>query len=255
MDVIKKTFGCTTQYARTQMSAILKNHYRSRFPALNVKRRDEPVATYTVYSDTPAIDDGSTAAQIFVGTRTQLTDVYGMKSDKEFVNTLEDSIRTRGAISRLISDCAQSELSSRVLDILRVLCIDSWRSEPHQQHQNPAERRYQTVKRMTNTIMDRTGSPAYTWLLALMYVCFILNVTFNTNIGCVPLAHATGSTTDISPILCFSWWQPVYYHLDDSSFPSESRKLRGRFVGIAENVGHAMTVKILTDDTSKIISR
>ena len=84
---------------------------------------------------------------------------------------------------------------------------------------------------------------------------YALYVTFNTNIGGVPLTHATGSTTDISPILRFHWWQPVYYHLDDSSFPSESRKLQGRFVSIMENVGDAMTFKILMDETYKIISR
>ena len=94
---------------------------------------------------------------------------------------------------------------------------------------------------MTNTIMDRTASPAYIWLLALMHVCFILNITFNTTIGGVPLTHATSSTTNIRPILRFYWWQPVYYHLDDSSFSFE------------ENVGHALTFKVLTDDMSKII--
>jgi hypothetical protein len=50
-----------------------------------------------VYSDVPAIYDGSTAAVIFVGTNTQVTDVYGIKTDKQCVNTLEDNIIQRGA--------------------------------------------------------------------------------------------------------------------------------------------------------------
>ena len=124
------------------MSAILKKHYKSPFPALNVTRRDEPVATDIVYSNTPAIDNGCKQAQIFVGTKTMFTDVYGMKTDSQFVNTLEDCIRDRGAMSQLISDSAQVEISKRVLDVLRALCIGDWHSEPHQQHQNPAERRY-----------------------------------------------------------------------------------------------------------------
>ena len=57
-DVIKQTFQLTTQYTRTPMSAILKKHYKSLFSALNVTRRDEPVATDTVYSNTPATDNG-----------------------------------------------------------------------------------------------------------------------------------------------------------------------------------------------------
>jgi hypothetical protein len=45
----------------------------------------------------------------------------------------------------------------------------------------------------------------------------------------------------------------VYFKLDDASFPSDRREWRGRFVGINEHVGHAMTYMILTDDTQKII--
>jgi hypothetical protein len=121
------------------MSTTLKKDFKSLFPAMNVHRRDEPVATDTVYSDTPAVDSGATSAQIFVGTETLLTDVYGMKTDKQFVNTLEDNIREQGAMSKLISDRAQVEISNKVVDILRALFISSCQSEPHQQHQNYPE--------------------------------------------------------------------------------------------------------------------
>ena len=64
---------------------------QSPYPALNVWRRHEPVATDTVFSETPAIDSGGqTMAQIFVGRKTLVIDVYGMGTEKEFVNTLED---------------------------------------------------------------------------------------------------------------------------------------------------------------------
>jgi hypothetical protein len=109
---------------------------------------------------------------------------------------------------------------------------------------------------MGNTILDRTGAPSYTWLLCLMYVCFVLNFTVSSALnGGVPIQRATGSTNDISPLLRFQFWEPVYYKLDDSTFPSESREKLGRFVGIAEHVGHFMTFKILTDDTKKVIFR
>jgi hypothetical protein len=62
--------------------------------------------------------------------------VYGFKTDKEFVNTLEDYIRERGAMDKLISDSAKAETSSRVKDILCSLCIASWYSEPNHQNQN-----------------------------------------------------------------------------------------------------------------------
>ena len=156
-------------------------------------------------------------------------------------------------MSKLISDRAQVEISKRVLDYLRALCIGSWQSEPYQQHQNPAERRYQVAKTMTNTIMDRTGSPAYLWLLCLAYVCVILNFTYNSTIKAVPMQVLTGSTVDISPLLRFRFKEKVYYKIDDSDFPSDSHEGLAWFVGISENVGHPMTCKLLTLDTKKII--
>ena len=47
----------------------------------------------------------------------------------------------------------------------------------------------------------------------------------------------------------------MYYKVDDCEFPSESTEKLGYFVGIAENVGHALTFKVLTNDTNKVIYR
>jgi hypothetical protein len=77
---------------------------------------------------------------------------------------------------------------------------------------------------MTNTLLDRTGSLANTQLLAMTYVCFVLNHTYNRSILTVPIMVATGSTPNISPLLQFTWWEPVYYKVDDSDFPSETRE-------------------------------
>jgi len=257
IDVIKRTFDATTQFVKIPMSNLLRKTFQSPNPAVNVPRRDEPVATDTIFSDVAAIDSGCRCAQLFMGTNSHVVDAYGMKhSDKEFINTLEDNIRSRGAMNKLISDRAKSETSKKVKDILRSLFIQDWQSEPHHQHQNPVERKIQDVKRTTNRIMHRTGTPAECWLLAVLYVCFLLNhmappvLAWRTPIECM-----TGRTPDISPLLRFQWYEPVYYRVSEAAFPSDSKEARGRFVGIAEHVGHAMTFKILTDDTRKVIYR
>jgi hypothetical protein len=144
-ELIKKTFEHTTQCARLPAGTLLKKAYKSPNPALNVYRCQEDVACYMVYSDIPAIYDCSTAVVIFVGVNTQVTDVYGIKTDKQFVNTLEDNIIQRGAPLKLISNHGQAIVSHKVADILRTFCIYNRQSEPNQQHQNPAERRYQTI--------------------------------------------------------------------------------------------------------------
>ena len=182
----------TTQYTRLPTGTTLKRTFKSPNPALNVTRRNEPVACDIVYSDVPAIDDGSIATVIFVVTDTQVTDVYGIKSDKQSVNTLEDNITYRGAPHKLNSDSAQVIIGNKVQDILHTLCIMSWQSEPYQQQQNPAERRYQTIKCAANRVLDRTGAPSYTCLLCFEYLCFLLNHTYNDNIQGVPLQHLNG---------------------------------------------------------------
>ncbi len=228
---------------------------KAPFPANNTLRRDEDVATDKIYSRTPAIDGGELGAQIFVGRKTLVSDVYPLKSEKDFPGTLEDNVRERGAMNKLISDRATSTYSQRTLDFLRYLIIGLWQSEPYHQQQNPAEHRIQHVKKTTNAVMDRTGTPPNLWLQCLQYVCFLLNnVAFESLKWKTPLFSLTGQRNDISMLLCFIWYQPVYYKVYEGSFP-DTKEARGRFVGISEHVGHSMTFKILTDDTRKIIHR
>jgi hypothetical protein len=107
---------------------------------------------------------------------------------------------------------------------------------------------------MANTIIDCTGLPPQTWLLALMYVCFVLNFTASASLKWrTPMEILTGASPDISPLLSFRWWEPVYFKLHNASFRSDSRERRGHFVGIFEHVGHAMTYMMLTNDTQNII--
>ena len=111
---IKKTFEYTAQYARTPASTILKKHYKSSFPALSVPIRDQPVGTNAVHSKTPAINNGSASNQIFVCTKTLPTNVYGMKLGNNFIATLSDNIWKRGAMSKIISDKDELQISNKV---------------------------------------------------------------------------------------------------------------------------------------------
>ena len=252
---VKQTLDNTTQFARLPAGTHLKNVYKSANPALNVHRRAEAVACDIIYADTPAVGSGVKSAVIFVGRDTYVTDIYGIKSDNQFIRTLQDNIRERGAPARLLSDRGQVIVSKAVQNVLRTLCIESWQSEPHQQQQNPAERHVQTVKNTTNRVLDRTGAPSSTWLLCMQYVCFLLNHVFNSTLGTVPILALTGSTPDVSVLLRFYFWQKVLYKLHDYGFPSSSPEGSGHIVGISEHVGPALCWKILTADTQHVIFR
>ena len=173
---IQDTFNVTTRHGSAPHTQdYIKKHFKSRNPVFNIPRHSEAVATDTIFSDTPAVDDGSTMAQFFCGRDTLVCDAYGIKSTKQFINTLSDNIRKRGAMDTLISDGGKYEISKRVTDLLRSLFIQDYQSEPYHQHQNKAENHFGLAKRYTNTVMNTSGCPACCWLLCLQYICVVLN--------------------------------------------------------------------------------
>ena len=75
-DVVKNTFRATTQFARNVVRLPFRHHFKSRFPALNVRRRNEPVATDTVFSDVPSVVTGYKAAQVHFFFEFRRNDTY-----------------------------------------------------------------------------------------------------------------------------------------------------------------------------------
>ena len=258
---IQDTFNVTTRHGiAPHTQDYIKKHFKSRNPVFNIPRRSEAVATDTIFSDTPAVDDGSTMAQFFCGRDTLVCDAYGIKSTKQFINTLSDNIRKRGAMDTLISDGGKYEISKRVTDLLRSLFIKDYQSEPYHQHQNKAENRFGLAKRYTNTVMNTSGCPACCWLLCLQYICVVLNHLASPTLqGICPVQALEGTTPDISFLLHFSFYEPIYYRIDSSepdlNFPSSSNEKKGCWVGFADNQGDSLTWRILTEDTQKIIIR
>ena len=256
---IQDTFTVTTRHGiAPHTQDYIKKHFKSRNPVFNIPRRSEAVATDTIFSDTPAVDDGSTMAQFFCGRDTLVCDAYGIKSTKQFINTLSDNIRKRGAMDTLISDGGKYEISKRVTDLLRSLFIKDYQSEPYHQHQNKAENRFGLAKRYTNTVMNTSGCPACCWLLCLQYTCVVLNHLASPTLqGICPVQALEGTTPDISFLLHFSFYEPIYYRIDSSepdlNFPSSSNEKKGYWVGFADNQGDSLTWRILTEDTQKII--
>ena len=104
----------------------MRKHFKSRFPAFNIPRRNKAVAADTIFSDTPTIILVSSWLQFLL-----VSDVYPMHFSKQFVHSLQENIRFRGAISKLISDYAQAQISNQVKDILCMYHSCSWHSEPY----------------------------------------------------------------------------------------------------------------------------
>ena len=215
----------------------------------NIPRRSEAVATDTIFSDTPAVDDGSTMAQFFCGRDTLVCDAYGIKSTKQFINTLYLSVmeaNMRSPSESLISFALSSSkiISLNLITNIRIrlkIALD-------------------LPSVTTNTVMNTSGCPAFCWLLCLQYICVVLNHLASPTLqGICPVQALEGTTPDISFLLHFSFYEPVYYRIDSSepdlNFPSSSNEKKGYWVGFADNQGDSLTWRILTEDTQKIIIR
>ena len=73
-------------------------------------------------------------AQFFLRKDTLLCDAYGIKIQKQFINTVYDDIKTRGAMDTIITDGGKYEISKKVADLLRSLFIKQYESEQYHQH-------------------------------------------------------------------------------------------------------------------------
>ena len=157
-------------------------------------------------------------------------------------------------MDQIVSDNARAEISKRVQHILNQLQIKDWTSEPYDKDQNFAERVWRDAKRMTETTLNFSDAPAYVWLLAFEYVCFVKNHTAHERLGWrTPCEWLLGYTPDITVLLCFVFWEPVYYAVNEASFPSTPDEALGRLVGIADCVGSSVSFKILTERLRGII--
>ena len=64
-----------------------------------------------------------------------------------------------------------------------------------------------------------------------------------------------GVTRDISIILLYTFYEPIFYATHDQYFPSESDERAGYWVGFAEHCGDSLTHKVLGAETFRIIHR
>ena len=256
---IKDTFNVTTRHGTAPNTQdYIKNHFKPRNPVSSIPRCSEDLATDTIFSDTPAVDDGSTMAQFFCGHDTLVCDAYSIKSTKQFINTLSDNIRKWGAMDTLISDGGNYDISKGVTDLLHSLFIQDYQSESYHQDQTKTETCFGPAKRCTNTVMNTSGYLACCWLLCLQYIFVVLHHLASPTLqGIYPGQALQGTTPDISFMLHSSFYEPVYYRIDSSepdfNFPSSSNDNKGYWAGFAANQGDSLTWRTLTEDTQRII--
>ena len=256
---IKDTFNVTTRHGTAPNTQdYIKNHFKPCNPVFSIPRCSEAVATDTIFSDTTAVDDGSIMAQFFCGHDTLVCDAYGIKSTKQFINTLSDNIRKWGAMDTLISDGGKYDISKGVTDLLHSLFIQDYQSESYHQDQNKTETCFGPAKCYTNTVINTSGYLACCWLLCLQYIFVVLHHLASPTLqGICPVQALQGPTPDISFMLHTLFFEPVYYRIEfsepDFHLPSSSNEKKGYWVSFADNPDDRLTWSILTENTKRII--
>ena len=233
----------------------MKKHFKSRFQMLRRPRLAEVVSTDTVFSNTKSIE-GFFCSHFFYGVKSRTIYIVGMQTESDFLNAYKDFIKQVGIPAGLHRDNALSEQSEEVIQLNRDLIVHDSFTEPHHPHQNPVESQaVRHIKNWSKLLLDRSGAPDNCWYLCQEYCAYIYNYTANPMLNwLLPLQVRDGDTKDISHILMFYWFEPVLYLDENAPYP-ETNELPGYFVGFVDNVGDAMTFKILNQAKTKIFYR
>ena len=160
--------------------------------------------------------------QLFAGNKSNLTIPYRTQNESEGVGILNDFIKDWGAPDRILRDNWIMQNSEAWRAIEKKYDITGSITETHYQQQNPAERRIKTVKNGVNRIMDRRATPKLMWFECLRFFCSVLNMAANSRLKDRNLIEvALGHTVEISPYICYEWWEDLYYlDYEDPSSPN-----------------------------------
>jgi hypothetical protein len=109
-------------------------------------------------------------------------------------------------------------LLAKAKEIYQNFGISDGSTEPHYHNQNAAEQEIQDVKKDIAMILNITNTPYEWWPLCVEYIAIVKNHTARPTLGNhTPMERPTGQTPDVSKLLQYRWWEPVYF-LDEEGW-------------------------------------
>ena len=93
------------------------------------------------------------------------------------------------------------------------------------------------------------------WLYALVLACALLKITSMPALNhCTTHKVAFGEMLDISTLVQYEFFDQVLFLDPTASFPADKEQA-GRYLGVAENCGDALTYHIWTKESQQVITR
>jgi hypothetical protein len=253
----RKTLKCTTQKGARNTLYPIEKRFRTHQAQLRYSQlsgRHGRFYTDTFFSNTPTMN-GNTMAQLYINDLS-FTKVYPMKAKSEAADTLRKFIQDVGIPHALHSDDAPELMYGKFKQTCKEYGIGATYTKPYSPWQNRAEGGIHELKWHIHRHMMNKQVPQRLWDFCARWSCEIRNKSAGTLYAledCTPYEATLGETPDISSLVPFTFYDPIWYYDEMSSFPDPKRKL-GRWLGEAKDFGQAMCYWVLSD-TAKLIAR
>jgi hypothetical protein len=201
--------------------------------------------TDTFFASIPAIS-GKKIAQIFTND-IHFTKVYPMASKGDTSDALLSFIHHVGIPSSIHSDDAKEITKGKFKKLCQDYHIPITTTEPYSPWQNRAEGAIRELKRHVQRKMHSRQVPQSLWDFCCAWACDVRSKTAHKSFeldGRTPYEMIMGSTPDISSLIDYDFYEPIWYYDELSNFPEPKRKM-ARWLGETHNIGQAMNYYIL----------
>jgi len=253
LESAEATLKATTQEGMRFVDGDLDRRLRTsqahlRFPTLNTQ-----IYTDTMFSCKKSIR-GYTCAQVFTDGR-KFFRAYPLAKKGDAHHALTAFIQDVGIPKNCLVDGAKEERDGEWGRIIKHYHIKTRTTEPRSPWQNRAEAGVHELKKLARKALRCTAAPTDFWCYALEWAAKVTSLTAHpllTLHARTPEENITGRTPDISEYAHFSFFEWVWYR-EQTAFPEADMRL-ARWVGVATDVGQALTYWLLTDKCT-IISR
>jgi len=188
---------------------------------------------------------GNSCGQLFV-TNFGFSKFVPMKSKSEAPLALQELIQDIGIPEHIHTDGAKEMTVGNWKKTCNEYGIKMSHTEKASPWQNRTEIKIREMKKHARRMMTQANTPIKLWDFCVNYVSHLRNHLARPLAqlqGRTPYELVTGNTPDISELLEFEWYQPIWYY-EPSEFPHQN-KIIGRWIGIAHRIGQALCFWIL----------
>jgi uncharacterized lipoprotein YehR (DUF1307 family) len=188
---------------------------------------------------------GNSCGQLFI-TNFSFSKFAPMKAKSEAILALQELIQDIGIPEHVHTDGAKEMTAGDWKKICNEFGIKMSQTEKASPWQNRTEIEIREIKKHARRMMERANTPVKLWDFCVNYVSHLRNhisQPLSQLQGRTPYEIVTGNTPDISELLEFEWYQPIWYY-EPSKFPHQNKHI-GRWLGIAHRIGQALCFWIL----------